>query len=322
MEPIPYLSHNLSMIHILCLNPTIDRMYYINSFLPGFQYHGNKAEVYPGGKGLNILRVLSSFIRPLSFYAFTAGDNGKIIKREAERLGAQSTFIEVEGETRTTINIMDKKSGNETEIKEKGPYITEKDTSALLSSLESNVKENDIVILSGSLPDGIRKDIYKEISELSKRKGASTLLDTGGDLLKTSIPGRYLLVKPNENEIRDLFDDYSSPLSLLSEKLINKGADSVLITRGGDGAYFRNKDMALDIKVPKVDVVSTIGSGDSTLAGFAYGLSQNLPLSDTVSLALSFGTSNALHREVGRVDKAEVEDIVKRIEIRGEEYDL
>ena len=297
-------------------------MYYIDSFLPGFQYHGNKAEVYPGGKGLNILRVLSSFIRPLSFYAFTAGDNGKIIKREAERLGAQSTFIEVEGETRTTINIMDKKSGNETEIKEKGPYITEKDTSALLSSLESNVKENDIVILSGSLTDGIRKDIYKEISELSKRKGASTLLDTGGDLLKTSIPGRYLLVKPNENEIRDLFDDYSSPLSLLSEKLINKGADSVLITRGGDGAYFRNKDMALDIKVPKVDVVSTIGSGDSTLAGFAYGLSQNLPLSDTVSLALSFGTSNALHREVGRVEKAEVEDIIKRIEIRGKEYDL
>ena len=310
------------MIHIICLNPTIDRMYYIDSFLPGFQYHGNKAEVYPGGKGLNILRVLSSFIRPLSFYAFTAGDNGKIIKREAERLGAQSTFIEVEGETRTTINIMDKKSGNETEIKEKGPYITEKDTSALLSSLESNVKENDIVILSGSLPDGIRKDIYKEISELSKRKGASTLLDTGGGLLKTSLPGMYLLIKPNENEIRDLFDDYSSPLSLLSEKLINKGADSVLITRGGDGAYFRNKDMALDIKVPEVDVVSTIGSGDSTLAGFAYGLSQNLPLSDTVSLALSFGTSNALHREVGRVDKAEVEDIIKRIEIRGKEYDL
>ena len=197
------------MIHILCLNPTIDRMYYIDSFLPGFQYHGNKAEVYPGGKGLNILRVLSSFIRPLSFYAFTAGDNGKIIKREAKRLRAQSTFIEVEGETRTTINIMDKKSGNETEIKEKGPYITEKDTSALLSSLESNVKENDIVILSGSLPDGIRKDIYKEISELSKRKGASTLLDTGGGLLKTSLPGRYLLIKPNENEIRDLFDDYS-----------------------------------------------------------------------------------------------------------------
>ena len=310
------------MIHILCLNPTIDRMYYIDSFLPGFQYHGNKPEIYPGGKGLNILRVLSSFIQPLSFYAFTAGDNGKIIEREAERLGAHSTFIRVEGETRTTINIMDKKSGNETEIKEKGPFITDNDTSSLFSSLDRNIKENDIVILSGSLPDGIRKDIYKEISELSKRKGASTLLDTGGGLLKTSLPGRYLLIKPNENEIRDLFDDYSSPLSLLSKNLISMGADNVLITRGGDGAYFRNKDMALDIKVPKVDVVSTIGSGDSTLAGFAYGLSQALPPSDTVSLALSFGTSNALHREVGRVEKAEVEDIIKRIEIREKEYDL
>ena len=315
METIEYLSHNLCMIHILCLNPTIDRMYYIDSFLPGFQYHGNKAEVYPGGKGLNILRVLSSFIHPLSFYAFTAGDNGKIIEREAERLGAQSTFIRVEGETRTTINIMDKKSGNETEIKEKGPFIKEEDTSSLFSSLDRNIKENDIVILSGSLPDGIRKDVYREISELSERKGASTLLDTGGGLLKISLRGKYLLVKPNENEIRDLFDDYSSPLSLLSKNLLSMGAENVLITKGGDGAYFRSKDRAYKIKVPKVDVVSTIGSGDSTLAGFAYGLSQHLPLLETISLALSFGTSNALHREVGRVEEREIENIMKRIEI-------
>ena len=192
----------------------------------------------------------------------------------------------------------------------------------LFSSLDRNIKENDIVILSGSLPDGIRKDVYREISELSERKGASTLLDTGGGLLKISLRGKYLLVKPNENEIRDLFDDYSSPLSLLSKNLLSMGAENVLITKGGDGAYFRSKDRAYKIKVPKVDVVSTIGSGDSTLAGFAYGLSQNLPLSDTVSLALSFGTSNALHREVGRVDKAEVEEIIKRIEIREKEYDL
>ena len=322
METIEYLSHNLCMIHILCLNPTIDRMYYIDSFLPGFQYHGNKAEVYPGGKGLNILRVLSSFIHPLSFYAFTAGDNGKIIEREAERLGAQSTFIRVEGETRTTINIMDKKSGNETEIKEKGPFIKEEDTSSLFSSLDRNIKENDIVILSGSLPDGIRKDVYREISELSERKGASTLLDTGGGLLKSSLPGKYLLVKPNENEIRDLFDDYSSPLSLLSKNLLSMGTDNVLITKGGDGAYFRSKDISYEIKVPKVDVVSTIGSGDSTLAGFAYGLSQRLPLLETSSLALSFGTSNALHREVGRVEEREIEDIMKRIEIRETESDL
>ena len=100
------------------------------------------------------------------------------------------------------------------------------------------------------------------------------------------------------------------------------GAENVLITKGGDGAYFRSKDRAYKIKVPKVDVVSTIGSGDSTLAGFAYGLSQHLPLLETISLALSFGTSNALHREVGRVEEREIEDIMKRIEIRETESDL
>ena len=109
LQNIFFLGYNPDMIHILCLNPTIDRMYYIDSFLPGFQYHGNQGESYPGGKGMNILRVLSEFVSPLSFYAFTAGGNGEIIKREAERLKALSVFIDVQGETRTTINIMDKK---------------------------------------------------------------------------------------------------------------------------------------------------------------------------------------------------------------------
>ena len=174
MEPIPYLSHNLSMIHILCLNPTIDRMYYINSFLPGFQYHGNKAEVYPGGKGLNILRVLSSFIRPLSFYAFTAGDNGKIIKKEAERLRAQSSFIEVEGETRTTINIMDKKSGNETEIKEKGPYITEKDTKSLITIKDEAKKR--FILDSSIIPEGVTANDSKYLAQIDELKKQNLIL--------------------------------------------------------------------------------------------------------------------------------------------------
>ena len=101
---------------------------------------------------MNILRVLSSLIHPLSFYAFTAGGNGEIIKKEAERLGAESTFIEVEGDTRTTINIIDKKNNRETEIKEKGPFITSENTNLLLSHLTANINEKDILILSGSLP--------------------------------------------------------------------------------------------------------------------------------------------------------------------------
>ena len=304
------------MIHILCLNPTIDRMYYIDSFLPGFQYHGNQGESYPGGKGMNILRVLSEFVSPLSFYTFTAGGNGEIIKKEAERLKALSVFIEVQGETRTTINIMDKKMGRETEIKEKGPFVSQDKALYLYSILEERIKENDIVMLSGSLPEGMDRDAYLKISRIADKKGASVLLDTGGSLLKSSLPGKYYLIKPNENEIREFFDDYSSPLSLLSRKLQEKGAENVLVTRGGERAYFVGREREYEIRVPKINVVSTIGSGDSTLAGFAYGLYCSLPLIDTLSLALSFGSSNALHREVGRVEKREIEEIRRKIEIK------
>ena len=315
--------HNLSMIHILCLNPTIDRMYFIDDFLPGNQFHGNTPSVFPGGKGMNILRVLSSLIHPLSFYAFTAGENGEIIKKEAERLGAISTFIEVEGDTRTTINIIDKKNNRETEIKEKGPFITSENTNLLLSHLTANIKEKDIIILSGSLPDGIDKDIYLQISRIAEKKGADVLLDSGGNTLKSSLGGKYLLIKPNENEIRTLFDDFSSSLSSLAEKLHKKGAENVLITKGGEGAYFFSRNKEYEIKVPKVEVVSTIGSGDSTLAGFTYALSLSLPLIDTLMSALAFGTNNAMHREVGKVEIKEVEEIRKKIEIKEvNNYDL
>ena len=113
---------------------------------------------------MNILRVLSEFVSPLSFYAFTAGGNGEIIKREAERLKALSVFIEVQGETRTTINIMDRKMGRETEIKEKGPFVSQDKALYLYSILEERIKENDIVMLSGSLPHGMDRDAYLKIS--------------------------------------------------------------------------------------------------------------------------------------------------------------
>ena len=304
------------MIHILCLNPTVDRMYYIDDFLPGVQYHGNDTEAYPGGKGLNILRVLSGFITPLSFYAFTGGETGEIIKREAERLSDHSVFIETEGQTRTTINIMDRKNGRETEIKEKGPFITKGQLDELYKSLKENIHIDDIVILSGSLPDGVSPDTYLRVSEIAEEKGALVLLDTGEKQLKSSLPGNYYLIKPNENEIRGLFNDYTSPLSLLASKLQKLGAENVLITKGGDGAYFKGNGKEYEIKVPHIDVVSTIGSGDSTLAGFAYGLSLSLPPEESLALALAFGTANAKHREVGRVEKEEMEEIKNKIEIK------
>ena len=155
--------------------------------------------------------------------------------------------------------------------------------------------------------------------------GLRYLLKDPGSILfnwNNSLGGNYLLIKPNENEIRTLFDDFSSPLSSLAEKLHKKGAENVLITKGGEGAYFFSRDKEYEIKVPKVEVVSTIGSGDSTLAGFTYALSLSLLL-DTLMSALAFGTNNAMHREVGKVEIKEVEEIRKKIEIKEvNNYDL
>ncbi|MBQ0070956.1 MAG: hypothetical protein KBS81_03740, partial [Spirochaetales bacterium] len=124
------------MIRVLCLNPTIDRNYYIDSFSTGSAFHGTRVESYAGGKGLNIVKVLRSLGDETVLYAFVGGYNGLRIENEVERLGSGARFFRHEGETRMTINIMDKVKGEETEIKESGEIVSPRLEEEFLRTLE------------------------------------------------------------------------------------------------------------------------------------------------------------------------------------------
>jgi len=308
------------MIRLLCLNPTIDRMYYISSFVAGTQYHGNCPETYPSGKGINVARILRAFSVKATVYAFVGGSNGKRIEDEVIRLGHEGVFFRHEGETRETINIIDREKEQETEITESGVVISSSQQQAFLEKLEADLRERDLVICSGLPANGMDVDIYHKVSLLCERRGASCVVDANRQFLQNSFPGKYLFAKPNRNELQKLFgvqtelDD--DEIIDYAKRLVGSGVENVLVTLGGDGAIFVNKDSVYRLRIPEVKVVSTIGSGDSAVTGFCYGYMTGLDIEGCLKLAMAFGVVNAMHPEVGFVVKDEVEAMVGRIKVK------
>lgn len=189
------------MLHVICLNPAIDKIYRIPDFAAGEDYPGQKPEMRVGGKGVNVARVLSQLGAPVHLYGFL-GEGGDIIRKEMEKRCVCS-FFDVSGACRTTVNIIDPKSGRETVITEAGPQVGESDVRELLLELSDRVQPGDIVAASGSIIAGAPSDIYAQISRICEEIGAKCALDCNTSALKSSLSGnvRYILGKPNEREL-------------------------------------------------------------------------------------------------------------------------
>ena len=166
------------MLHVICLNPAIDKIYRIPDFAAGEDYPGQKPEVRVGGKGVNVARVLSQLGAPVHLYGFL-GEGGDIIRKEMEKRCVCS-FFDVSGACRTTVNIIDPKSGRETVITEAGPQVGESDVRELMLELSDRIQPGDIVAASGSIIAGAPADIYAQISRICEEIGAKCALDAFG----------------------------------------------------------------------------------------------------------------------------------------------
>lgn len=308
------------MIKVLCLNPTIDRVYHIQNFKAGTQYHGNIANEYIGGKGINVAHVLKQLGDNPLLYCFLGGRNGSFIEEGLEHIGVPTRIFNLEGETRMTINIIDRTNGKETEITELGSIAKETEIDLFLSELNSNLNSDDIVIASGLPANGMKSDIYKTISTMCESKKAKCIMDANGKYLESSFPSKYFFIKPNETELGLLFNEgkklSTEKIVELSSKLIEMGVENVLITRGANGAIFINKEKKYNISVPNEPILSTIGCGDSTVAGFCFGYTHNMSIEECLRLSMATGISNAKIGKIGVIDNFDIEELIPKISLK------
>ena len=292
------------MIYTVTFNPSID---YI-MFTDGFNLKGlNRATAtykFAGGKGINVSRVLKTLDVDSTALGFAGGFPGEFISKTLEDSQIQTDFIQVDEDTRINVKL---KSGHETEINAPGPKVTDEQFQALLTKFR-NTTSDDTVIVAGSVPNSIPSDAYAQIAEITKDTGAKLVVDAEKDLVETVLPYQPLFIKPNKDELEVMFNTTvtsDEDVVKYGKEILKKGAQSVIISLGGDGAIYVDKKQSIKAVNPQGQVVNTVGSGDSTVAGMVAGLASGLSIQDAFKQAVASGTATAFDEDLATRDAIE-----------------
>ncbi|MCD6272956.1 MAG: 1-phosphofructokinase [Deltaproteobacteria bacterium] len=284
------------MIYTITLNPALDRTLYVKKIQYDDSSRIEKEQRYAGGKGIDVSRVLTTLGADNKALGFVGGFAGEEVEGRLLNKGISSDFINISGETRTNIIVNDMSTGTQTVFSARGPEITPHALMQLIHKVE-NLKEPDIVTISGSLPPGVNPEIYRKIIEIVKNRGATVVLDTDGDALKVGIDGHPDVIKPNIHELSRLKGTELKEMADIikaARSIRKQGVKIVLISMGAEGILLVSEKEGYVASPPKVKVQNTIGAGDSAVAGFIYGLTQGKELKDALTFAVAAGTATTL----------------------------
>ena len=301
------------MLYTLTLNPSIDYAMQIGDIEIGATNYSKNEYMLPGGKGINVSRVLSQLDVPNKALGFIGGHTGKFIEDWLKEENADVDFIPVAGDTRINVKL---KGANETEINGLGPVISEGEMGQLLEKIEQFTEE-DTLIISGSKNRGIPEDFYLQIIQRLTANGGTFVMDTNSKELLEAVTYKPLLVKPNQAELGDLFGvtiKTQDEAIEYGQKLLEKGAQNVIISLGGDGAIFIDQEVTYKADSPTGKVVNTVGAGDSMIAGFVAGIAQGLSKREAFELSVQSGSATAFNQDLA--NKEDVYALNNQVKIR------
>ena len=227
--------------------------------------------------------------------------------------------VQVEDNSRETINIIDRAADKETEIIELGPTVSNEQYEKLITMLTEDICNGDIVICSGASIPGAPKDVYASISNICREKGALCFLDSYGKELVEARAGHSAFWKPNQNELSELSGmALSQNIEEIVRQVNSSGIDSerVLVSMGAAGGLLISKDGVFIADVPNIPVLSTIGCGDSTVAGFALAILERKTDEEAFRFAMAAGVANSVSKRIAVIDKAEVLEFQEKITVR------
>ena len=306
------------MITTVTLNASIDKAYHMDKDIEnGTVMRVASCNNTAGGKGLNVARVAALCGADVKATGFCGGFNGKYLESLLEKDGLANAFVHVEQETRCCLNILDKKYGS-TEYLEPGCSISEEEEKEFFDVFEKLAKESDVITLSGSLPKGVEADIYARLITKAKEQGAKVILDSSGESLKEGIKACPTLVKPNKDEMEMLFGikiKNMEDVLTYAKKIYDTGIPYVAISLGGEGALLICKEGVYHGKPPKLDVVNTVGCGDSMVAAFAVALEENLTPQEALKKAVAVASANAMTAETGNFKQEDYEQIIEGVTV-------
>ncbi|MCG8569766.1 MAG: 1-phosphofructokinase [Spirochaetes bacterium] len=300
------------------LNPAIDETVIIDNFTAGNVNRVKTSERNAGGKGINVATFISDYGLSAIASGFLGADNDMIFKKHFIDKAIADWCVRINGSTRTGIKIASLPSNETTDINYPGIAPNESELEKLKKTLLNLAKDYEWFALSGSVPAGVDKNIYRELTELLKAKGCQVMLDTSGEPFTAALQAEPDIIKPNVDELAEYTGKkLDSQAAVLAEAraLMESGITTVIVSMGSEGAIFVEGNEAIYVQPPKVEVKSTVGAGDAMVAGTLCGKLDNLSLAETAVLATSFSVNAVTSIKLGITDKAELKNIQNQVKI-------
>lgn len=289
------------MIYTVTLNPSIDYIVHIDQLVIGDVNRMKSDLKLPGGKGINVSRILKRINNDSTALGFLGGFTGSFIKEWLEKEAIQTNFTTVADDTRINIKL---KASEETEINGQGPTVSVKEM-ADLKKILGNLSSSDIVVLSGSKPASVPTGFYQELIEIIKAQGASFVIDTTGADLMDALEKKPLLVKPNNHELADLYQTTFNSVEDIypfGQRLLDEGAQHALVSMAGDGALLFTNEGIYRSNVLKRSVKNSVGAGDSMIAGFVGNFTKTKNAVEAFKWGVACGSATTFSDDLATAD--------------------
>ena len=294
------------MIYTVTFNPSLDYVITTEDFALGKTNRAKNEQIFPGGKGINVSIVLKNLGVESTAIGFTAGFTGEEIQRRLKEMGLRTDFLPVrEGMSRINVKL---KSIEGTELNGIGPRISREETRMLFERLD-RLQKGDFLVLAGSVPAGLPDTIYGEICGRMAPKGVELVVDAAGELLKQVLPYRPFLIKPNCQELGELFGveiQGKAQAASRAGRLVEMGAKNVLVSMAGQGAVFAAENGTVcELDAPKGTLVNGVGAGDSMVAGFLKGWMETRDYDTAFKMGVAAGSACAFSEFLADAEKTE-----------------
>jgi tagatose 6-phosphate kinase len=289
------------VILAVCLNPAVDVTYVVDAVRPGSSHRVSAVHRLPGGKGVNVARVLAQLGEPVTLAGFAGGGTGRWLRAALADSGVTDRLTEIEADTRQTVTVVD--DADATVFNEPGPTLTSADWARFTDTFDQLLKDCDVAIMSGSVPPGAPGDAYAFLVRRAQHHGITAIVDAAGSQLQAAAAAGPALLAPNRAEI-DLPTAGPPELLAAATRLSRRSGSTVVISAGRDGLVATDGRHGWTARPPRQISGNPTGAGDALTAGLARGLARSLPLPAVLSDAVALAAAAVAAPVAGQVDES------------------
>lgn len=276
------------MILTLTLNPAVDKTLTLETFQLDGMNRAIASHQDPGGKGINVSKVIHALGGKSLALGFIGGSSGTYIESELRSKGIESNFVLLEAPTRTNLKIFVKDTQHTIEVNEQGEAVSEEDALKLLGKINASVQNGDVCVIAGSVPAGIGATFYPDLISGLKDKGATVIFDADGELFRAGVKACPDFIKPNRKELEAYFErsvEHLEDFIACGEHFLEMGVGNVIFSLGSEGSFFMNQEHIIRVNPLKVEAQSSVGAGDAFVGALAFSVDAGLGIEETLKLA-------------------------------------